>query len=375
MFCQLLLVGLLCLSFQIQMSNSFAVNDNRTPSDKHDSVETDDYSDHPMDRDSMPLHDYHTDLLEETEGDSNVLESEKFAGDMFNPINTMFPEVKGDLTLITWRHAVNSQAKLKAALNSTAMMLEADVIVGTLTDDPNHVEIPVMGHPPDIESDLSLDQFIDKVIKSEVNKGIKLDFKSIEAFMKAQEVLRRYEGSVPVPIWLNADILAGPVNPATPPVDADTFLNVSVDNYPDDMLSVGWTTQYAPNGKYTFDEHIDPMLKALNRNKVLKAVTFPVRAVFATECIDLLNYLIKTSPAGSSLTVWMSNDADPVSIPKLRTLLSTIGKDKVFLDVPDFVRDRLDKDTEEPNHGPMLRSNVMITCLAALLVSVVWYLR
>lgn len=71
-------------------------------------------------------------------------------------------------------------------------MLEADVVVGQLTgkDGP---PLPIMAHPPATTSDLSLADFLTGVSQfNNVNvkqKGVKLDFKSIEAFEKAQEVI------------------------------------------------------------------------------------------------------------------------------------------------------------------------------------------
>ncbi|XP_008474004.1 uncharacterized protein LOC103511072 [Diaphorina citri] len=90
------------------------------------------------------------------------------------------------------------------------------------------------------------------------------------------------------------------------------------------------------------------MLKTLNRNKVLTPVTFPVRAVFATQSIELLQFLIDTSPLGSSLTIWMSTDSDKVCISKLKDLIRTIGKDRIFLDVPEFIREKLNSNNTEP---------------------------
>jgi hypothetical protein len=46
------------------------------------------------------------------------------------------------------------------------------------------------------------------------------------------------------PVMLNADILPGPVNSTTPQVDADKFLQLSVEQFPTGTLSVGWTTSY-----------------------------------------------------------------------------------------------------------------------------------
>jgi hypothetical protein len=57
---------------------------------------------------------------------------------------------------------------------------------------------------------------------------------------------------------LNADILSGPVDSTTKPVDADTFLDLCVRMFPTSTLSVGWTTRYGGlifNGSYS-EEHV-----------------------------------------------------------------------------------------------------------------------
>ena len=68
---------------------------------------------------------------------------------------------------------------------SDVMMIEADISLGWLEgSDTTQSKIPVMAHPPEIFSDLSLEDFINKVVKATrdggLKKGIKLDFKSIE---------------------------------------------------------------------------------------------------------------------------------------------------------------------------------------------------
>lgn len=70
-------------------------------------------------------------------------------------------------------------------------MVEADVITGHLIDEPQGEKsdrIPIMGHPPAITSDLSLQEFLDTMSHSE--KKLKLDFKSTEAFMLALPVMK-----------------------------------------------------------------------------------------------------------------------------------------------------------------------------------------
>lgn len=72
-------------------------------------------------------------------------------------------------------------------------MIEADVILGNLTDDPTKT-IPIMGHPPNSSSDLSLESFLKQVqtydnTKDSKKKGIKLDFKTIEVFEASKEIV------------------------------------------------------------------------------------------------------------------------------------------------------------------------------------------
>lgn len=70
------------------------------------------------------------------------------------------------------------------------MMLEADVMISNGT-------IPIMAHSPANSSDLTLEEFLDKVIaKKNVTKGIKLDFKSIEAFNASKLILDKVRSNV-----------------------------------------------------------------------------------------------------------------------------------------------------------------------------------
>lgn len=75
-------------------------------------------------------------------------------------------------------------------------MLEADIVLGKLTN-ANNSEIPIMAHPPANESDLSLEDFLNAVIQNaNSSKGIKLDFKSAEAFDKSLPILTKYRSNV-----------------------------------------------------------------------------------------------------------------------------------------------------------------------------------
>lgn len=74
------------------------------------------------------------------------------------------------------------------------MMLEADVLLGTLIDQKLNETIPIMGHPPATTSDLSLEQFLNTIqLYNSHNKnhtrGVKLDFKTIDVFEQSIPIL------------------------------------------------------------------------------------------------------------------------------------------------------------------------------------------
>lgn len=105
-------------------------------------------------------------------------------------VQDYFPDLNGDLTKLTWAHAVNNQSHLSEAINNTnVMMLEADVTLGRLIG--RDEILPIMAHPPLNESDLSLQQFIERVILAQESKkkGIKLDFKSTDVFQSSWQII------------------------------------------------------------------------------------------------------------------------------------------------------------------------------------------
>lgn len=260
-------------------------------------------------------------------------------------VDKYFPEINGDLTRVTWLHAVNSVSKLQSALDGDVMMLEADVSLGNLVGTNDHsTPIPIMAHPPNKTSDLSLEQFIDKIIKSGRRKGIKLDFKSKEAFNASESILEQklVKEEAKFPVWLNADILPGPVNSETAPVDADYFLKTSVTMFPTAMLSVGWTTNFGGDitvGNYSTND-IDNMTDALSRNHVTRPVTFPVRAGIAAKSVETLISLVQSSAPGTTLTLW-SPETDPVDYVGLKKLVDGLGHNKVYIDIPKAMYNQL----------------------------------
>lgn len=77
------------------------------------------------------------------------------------------------------------------------------------------------------------------------------------------------------------------------------------------------------------------MLDTLFRMKHMKPVTYAVRAAFAVNSINELQYLLETSPAGSTLTIWCSDNLDIIDYPKLVQLINTVGVNRTYLDLPN----------------------------------------
>ncbi|KAL0267345.1 UNVERIFIED_CONTAM: hypothetical protein PYX00_009638 [Menopon gallinae] len=288
-----------------------------------------------------------------------------------------FDGLKGDMTKLTWAHAVNSQEQLRKALkDESVMMIEADVVLGKL--DGENETIPIMAHPPASTSDLSLKQFVGAVISVQETekKGIKLDFKSTEAFLESLNVVLRVREEesfqLRFPVWLNADILRGPVESQTTPVDADKFLKSSAQQFPSSTLSLGWTTRYGPNitGNYT-DRQLDEMETAISRNKVVQPVTLAVRAGIVAQSSNGITSLVEKIDESNktTLTIWMSTDTDPVDIGKLKNLILTLGKSRVFLDLPEAIRHKLDAENSSaktPVSGAIGAFVAVLTSVSAL---------
>lgn len=278
---------------------------------------------------------------------------------LFPDVTTFFPKINGNLTMVTWAHAVNSHELLNAALKSDdVMMLEADVALGTLTNSNSTEVIPIMCHPPTNQSDLSLAQFLEMTL-SDAKKGIKLDYKSTEAFEQSKSTLKLMRNNMTVPVWLNADILPGPVNATDQPVDAKVFLQGAMEVLPESTLSIGWTTRFGllddkrlVNGTYT-TEQIEEMVKTVRENNVTQPITYPVRAGLVANDLEMMKTLLeKTSSNKPTLTIWSHAD-DVVDGAPLSTLIKTIGVDRVYIDVPQDIWKDIDLTSASHPRAPL----------------------
>lgn len=145
------------------------------------------------------------------------------------------------------------------------------------------------------------------------------------------------------PVWINADIIPGPVNATTIPINPERFLK-NTKTFSKSILSIGWTTNYGPDfapAVYT-DEQIQKMLDTIKKNSVTQTITFPVRAGIAAETNLGMKKLLNSVP-NSTLTIW-SSVGDAVNVEKLRNLIRNVGMDKVYVDVPEDLRNKLHLD-------------------------------
>ncbi|XP_046738819.1 protein FAM151B isoform X2 [Diprion similis] len=283
-------------------------------------------------------------------------------------VTEFFEVLQDNLTEVTWEHAVNSQAALKEALNSSdIMMIEADIVLGYLEGNSTF-QLPVMAHPPSNTSDLSFEDFLNQVIQNKAH-GIKLDFKSLEAFNASCTILQSRRENMTFPVWLNADILDGPVNSSLigEPVDATKFLQLAVTHLPNATLSLGWKTRYGTDynitdGSYS-EANVEEMIKTISN--VSLPITYPMRAGLVANSLSAIEKLLNESANGTTLTVW-SSAGDSVDNETLSDVIKKIGVSRVYVDVPDELWGRLDLKSS-PSSGIKIGAVAFGTLLAAFL--------
>jgi len=243
-------------------------------------------------------------------------------------VSEYWPEVADDLTQVKWSHATNSIDLLDTAIKDDTMMIEADISIG-------EGGVPIMAHPPLTESDLTLQEFMNTVIAASnkgVKKGVKLDFKFIDIVEPSLNIVKQLEDKFNFPLWLNADILQGPGG--STPVDADRFLDLSTEYFPQATLSTGYTT--SAEGQYTAEQMME-MFNTLNGKGIVAPVTLPLRAsLTARSMLEVEQFLAKVEEDGSfpaTLTIWGSA-SDNVDHENLDKLITEVGKNRIYLDVP-----------------------------------------
>ncbi|KAJ7993758.1 hypothetical protein DPEC_G00258010 [Dallia pectoralis] len=237
-----------------------------------------------------------------------------------------------DAADIQWAHAANSRTKMTEALQSSAHMIEADILLRG--HDPKE---PIMAHPPENDSDISLRDWLKAVQASD--KGIKLDFKSLQAVAPSMALLDGVRSELSGPVWINADILPGPGGKATP-LDPKDFVEAAVTPVSHgDVLSLGWTTGWAsdtdnPGYSWEMVREMEAVCQPLRQS-----VTFPVRAALMAQSFPQLQWLLQQSDR-YSLTVW-TGQTDVLDVEDLLTYRKHIDKTRIYYDLLDTQRAKL----------------------------------
>uniref|UniRef100_A0A3P8ZNB1 Menorin-like domain-containing protein n=1 Tax=Esox lucius TaxID=8010 RepID=A0A3P8ZNB1_ESOLU len=237
-----------------------------------------------------------------------------------------------DAADIQWAHAANSKTKITEALQSSAHMIEADILLRG-----HEPKEPIMAHPPENDSDISLHDWL-KVVQAS-DKGIKLDFKSLQAVAPSMALLDSVRSELRGPVWINADILPGPGGKATP-LDPKDFVEAAVTpgSY-GDVLSLGWTTGWVAgteNPGYSWE-----MVREMEAVcwPLTQSVTFPVRAALMSQSFPQLQWLLQQSDR-YSLTVW-TGQTDALAVEDLLPYRKDIDKTRIYYDLLDAQRAQL----------------------------------
>lgn len=137
-----------------------------------------------------------------------------------------------------WSHGTNSFAQFSEAIQDESITaIEADIVMGRDTSAQYCDSIlPIMAHPPSVESDLSAATFLDEATKTEkaerrLTKHLKLDFKEFDAVEPTLEVFKslKVENNGKI-VYLNADIIEGPGKSSVDiTVPADAFIYKCLD--------------------------------------------------------------------------------------------------------------------------------------------------
>lgn len=229
---------------------------------------------------------------------------------------------------LSWSHAVNSRRKLAEARSGPSHMMEADVIMRG-----RHPSEPIMAHPPDTDSDITLSEWLQEA-KSH-SQGLKLDFKSLEALSPSLVLLQERLDELSRPVWINADILAGPGGGATP-LDPAPFLSAASALPSHIVLSLGWTTGWTAGGQnpgYSWD---NVRVMEHTCRDVQHAVTFPVRAALLARSLPQMCWLLQQSPR-SSLTVW-TGLRDEFCLQDLLPYRKLFPVSRIYYDLPEPLR-------------------------------------
>ncbi|NWI58645.1 F151B protein, partial [Calyptomena viridis] len=179
---------------------------------------------------------------------------------------------------------------------------------------------PILAHPPDTDSDITLQEWLAQMVNT--NKGIKLDFKSLDAVRPSLELLGQVEQQLRRPVWINGDILPGPGG-SRAVLDAQGILGTITSTFPDGIF----IPVFFPAGyEWAMVQEMSQMCRSLSQ-----PVTFPVRAALVPQSLPELRWLIQQSDK-YSLTVWTGKE-DIYSLEDLLHIRENFDKSRVYYDI------------------------------------------
>ena len=224
------------------------------------------------------------------------------------------------------------------------MMIEADINLGFDVEGSISEMVPIMAHPPNIISDLSLERFLVTVIRDleenpQLRKGIKLDFKRTDILKESLQIVQNLLPRINFPLWINADIINGPGLLSFKKVDPNVFFTTVKESVPEATISPGFTTSALANPPNYQKYQMDEMIEKLQIYQIQSKITFPIRGMFAAASYDVIKYLLEstsTSTVNTTLTVWGSDSITDEELEALERFIQTVGKDRVYVDTAYF---------------------------------------
>ncbi|NXH05102.1 F151B protein, partial [Loxia leucoptera] len=183
---------------------------------------------------------------------------------------------------------------------------------------------PILAHPPDTDSDITLQEWLAQM--GSTNKGIKLDFKSLAAVGPSLELLGQLGQCLDRPVWLNGDILPGPLGSCAP-LDARAFLGAVTSSCPDaTLVSPECPHCVSPGYEWPVVQEMWRLCRAL-----CQPVTFAVRAALVPGSVPQLQWLLQQCHR-FSLTVWTGKE-DVYSVEDLLLIRENFDKSRVYYDI------------------------------------------
>lgn len=113
------------------------------------------------------------------------------------------------------------------------------------------------------------------------------------------------------------------------------------------------------------------MINTLKEQKVTQPITYPVRAGLAANSMKVIKSLMENSSflSNVTLTIW-SSEGDKVDTETLSTLIRNIGVEKVYVDVPQDLMNKLYLSGASSVIAASITFTVSV--LTGLLLTILW---